>query len=321
MKMLTIPETVLPDDWLAKIENYDIDNSDLPESLKPLSQKIKTNILNNKEDAVVSYFNIPFIRHVCLGVKWKLDKYEKIPSKLIKEVFDELGSQKGTQYDVKLYSLFSELFAYVYLELQGYRYKEFERSTGSCDLTLEKDGVAYNCEVKLKKSEDNHSRGIKYYIMGKAWLLKYEKLRKLNMVYYKIINIPDRYDDIKKMYKEIEIFCKNPTELYEGEYIHLSSTEIRHSPQDYLITQHTESSTQDLIKNILTGANRHITKLIEKSAKYDNFIGYLSLELPFHQEFEKSDLENAFRLLNLNFKLYVEVNSIGIESPYVLEID
>jgi hypothetical protein len=36
--MIAIPKTVLPDDWLTKIENFEIDKSDLPESLKPLSQ-------------------------------------------------------------------------------------------------------------------------------------------------------------------------------------------------------------------------------------------------------------------------------------------
>jgi len=321
MKRIKIPETVLPDDWLTKIKNFDIDNSDLAESLKPLCQKIKANILNNKEDAVVSCFNRPFIKHVCLGVKWKLDKYEAIPLKLIEEVFDELGSEKGIQYDVKLYSLFSELFAYEHLVLQGYKYKKFERSTGSCDLILEKDGIEYNCEVKLKKSEDKHSTGIMFYIMGRAWLLKYEALRKLDIVHYKIVNVPNRYNDIENMYKEIENFCQNPTNFYKGEYIYLSSTDIRHQPQDYLIEQHTKSSTQDLIKNILTGKNRHITKLIEKSKKYDNFIGYLSFNIPFYDDIQKSDLEDAFKSLEIDFKLYVDVNGIGIEKPYVLEIN
>jgi hypothetical protein len=147
---------------------------------------------------------------------------------------------------------------------------------------LEKDEVEHNCEVKLKKSEDNHSTGIMFYIMGRAWLLKYEDLRKLDMVYYKIVNVPNRYDDIEKMYKEIENFCQNPTNFYKGEYIHLSSSkDIQYQPHDYLIEQHTKSSTQDLITNILTGKSRHITKLIEKSKDYENFIGYLSLNIPY----------------------------------------
>lgn len=320
MKMITISKTVLPDDWLTKIETFDIDNSDLPEKLKPLSQKIKTYILNNGVDAVVSYFNRPFIKHVCLGEKWKLSYYEEIPLKLIKEVFNEVGSERGIHYDGKLYSLFSELNAYKNLVSQGYKYKDFERSSGSCDLVLEKDELEYNCEVKLKRSTDNHNTGIMYYITGKSLLFEYEELRKLNKVYYNIVNVPDMYEDIKKMYHEIEIFCKNPTNPYKGEYIYLSSEKIKYNPQDYLIKQHTESSTQDFIEDILTGAQRHITKLAEKSITYERFIGYLSLQLPFHKEFEKSDLETGFNSLDIDFKLYVEVNGIGIEN-YVLEIN
>ena len=320
--MIIIPKKILPDNWQDKIKDFNIDESSLPLSLKPLCHKIKKNILENEENATTSYFNRPFIRHVCLDEKWTLGKYEEVPLELIKEVFSELGSQKGIQYDTKLYSLFSELDAYKHLHSQGYDLSISERSTGSCDLILEKEEVVYNCEVKLKKSEDSHHTGILFFLQGKAWLPEYENLRKLDKVYYKILEYPNSYEDIKKMYIEIEKFCKLPNKLYCGIYIELSSAELKPlNPNDYLISQHTEDTTKNLIEKILTGENRHITKLIEKSKKYDNFIGYLSLDVPFYEEIEKSNLKDAFESLEIGFKLYVDVSGVGIEEPYVLEIN
>jgi len=322
MKMILISKKVLPDDWIEKVKNFDIDQSNLPTSLKPLCHKIKQNIINEKEDSATSYFNQPFIEHICLNEKWELDIYEELPLELIEEIFCELGSEKGIQYDTKLYSLFSELYAYKYLVSQGYQYKEFERSPGSCDLILQKGCAEYNCEVKLKKSEDNHHTRILFFIKGKACLPEYKNLRKIDTVFYKIIEYPNGYREIENMYKEIESFCKKPNTLYKGEYIELSSVKLKpQNPNDYLIRQHTENTTTSLIEKILTGENRHITKLIEKSQKYDNFIGYLSLDIPFYDDIKRFDLEDAFKSLEMDFKLYVNVNGVGIEAPYVLEIN
>ena len=285
-------------------------------------RQIKQNILNEKEKSVTSYFNQPFIKHVCLNKKWTLDTYEDMPIELIEEVFKELGSETGIQYDTKLYSLFSELCAYKNLVSQGYSLSQIVRSSGSCDLILDKDGLTYNCEVKQKKSKDVQSSNILFFVQGKSWLPSYKDLRDLHQVYYRIIQHPNSYSDTKKMYDEIDIFCKSPHVLYEGVYIHLSSKKfIRGEPSDYIISQHTQESTKGLIEKILTGENRHLTKLIEKSKKFDNFIGYISLDIPFHDEVNQYDLEKVLNSLGLGFKLYVDVNGIGIEKPYLLEIN
>jgi len=328
MKKVLISNKVLPSDWINKIKNFDIDNSTLTNSLKPLCYKIKQNILAEGNNAVTSYFNRSFIRHVCLDEKWELDTYEDIPIELINEVFNELRSEKGIQYDTKLHSLFSELRAYKYLVSQGYRLFNSTRPKGACDLDLKKGAETYHCEVKLKKSEDNHIIGIIYFIKGKAFLPKYDSLRALDRVYYKLIKSPNSYSDVQKMYDEIDKFCSDPSNLYEGDYIHLSSKiedilyqVSKRGVSDYIITQHTNESTESLMTKILTGQNRHLTKLIEKSSKFENFIGYLSLNIPFYDEIKKCDLEEAFNSLALEFKLYVEVNGAGIEEGYVLEIN
>lgn len=172
MKKVLISNKVLPSDWINKIKNFDIDNSTLTNSLKPLCYKIKNNILAEKDNAVTSYFNRSFIRHVCLNEQWQLDTYEDIPIELINEVFNELGSEKGIQYDNKIESLFSELWAYKYLVSQGYTLSNSTRPEGACDLDLEKGAETYHCEVKLKKSEDNHIIGIIYFIKRKSFFTR-----------------------------------------------------------------------------------------------------------------------------------------------------
>lgn len=165
-------------------------------------------------------------------------------------------------------------------------------------------------------------------LKGKAFLPEYDSIRSLDRVYYKLIKSPNSYSDVQKMYNEIDAFCNNPSILYEGDYIHLSSKRedilyqvSKRGVSDYIITQHTNESTESLMTKILTGQNRHLTKLIVKSSKFENFIGYLSLNIPFYDEINKCDLEEAFNSLALEFKLYVEVNGAGIEEGYVLEIN
>ena len=44
MSIIGISDKVLPDDWISRIEKFDVDKSDLPKSLKPLCYKRRIRI-------------------------------------------------------------------------------------------------------------------------------------------------------------------------------------------------------------------------------------------------------------------------------------
>lgn len=317
MKTIAIQSNSLPDNWLTLIEKFDIDKSTLPDSLKQLCHILKKNILDEKENSAMSYFNRSFLRHVCLGIDWKLDKYEDIPLELIEEVFSEMGTEVGIQYDQKLSSLFSELLAYKHLYDQDYVIDSFNRTPGSCDLVLKKDDEVYHCEVKAKGSDDDYSTKILFYINGKSYLSNYYELRKLDLVYYRMKKYPSGYREIENMNKEFDTFCENPT-YFDGLYIEISSDKHKTSVQkdishNYLINSFDKIEVANQFESILIGEGRHLTKLIKKSKDFENFIGYLHFSVPFHKEMSSDDIEEWFKSQGLDFDLYVDINGVGID--------
>ena len=322
MKPLFIQNRSFPNDWLSLVDKFNIDASTLPDSLKPLCHIIKKNILLEKENSVMSCFNRSFLRHVCLNIEWKLNIYESIPLDLIKEVFSEMGTEKGIQYNQKFSSLFSELLAYKYLNDVDYNIDSFTRTSGSCDLILKKDGEIFHCEVKAKNNDDRYSQDIIFYVNGKSYLFNYIELRKLTIVYYRIKNYPSSYSEMKELNKELDIFCLTPT-YFDGTFIEISSDKMYMSKDidrvshdilhNTLIATFNKDETALLLEGIFLGEGRHLTKLIKKSKYFKNFIGYLHFSIPFHKEMSFPDIEEWFKSQNLNFDLYIDINGFGIE--------
>ncbi|MCB4749766.1 MAG: hypothetical protein LGB78_02805 [Sulfurovum sp.] len=328
MKPLFIQSNRLPDDWLQLIDKFDIDASSLPNSLKPVCHILKNNILTEKENSVMSYYNHSFLRHICLGIEWSLDKYEDIPFDLIREVFNEMGAEKGIQYNQKLSSLFSELLAYAYLNSIGYTIDSFSRTTGSCDLVLKKDDKIFHCEVKAKSSDDIYSQNIFFYINGRSYLPSYSSLRALDTVFHRMKKYPSCYSEMKDLNNELDSFCKTPT-YYDGVFIEIASDrtqlslDISRISHDIVynskINSLDKTETYQLLENILVGKNRHLTQLIVKSSEFDNFIGYLHLSVPFHKDISIDNIEKWLKSKKLNFDLFVDVNGIGMDGE-VLDI-
>lgn len=307
-------QKALPENWMQLIENYNVETSNLPKSLKPLGEIVKKNIQVDKERAVCSYYNIPFIEHICLENPFKLDFYEKIPLGLISEAFTEMGKEKGIHYDNKLSSIFSELRAYKELNELGYEIKNFKRFPGSCDLLLERNSIEYPCEVKYKSNHDNYYNIIRDFVEGKALLPKSKQLRLLDTIHYRLNKVPLSYFETNQLLKEVEHFCSTP-KLYNGTYITLSNLreDIPIIPNDYLITTHNCSTTKELIKKLFLGDERPISKMIKKADKYDNFIGYLDFSIPFHETHSIKCIEDSFKSLKLNFDIFVHVSGIRID--------
>ena len=295
-----------------------MDKSTLPDSLKALCHILKKNILDEKENSAMSYFNRPFLRHVCLGVDWKLDKYEDIPLELIAEVFSEMGTEVGIQYDQKLSSLFSELLAYKHLYDQDYVIDSFNRTSGSCDLVLKKDDEVYYCEVKAKLNDDVYSQKIMFYINGKSYLPDHAELRNLDQVYYRMKKYPSGYKEMNRLNDEFDNFCENPT-YYDGYYITISSDkkQVPFITNDCVISSFSRTDADRQLEDILIGEGRHLTKLIKKSKKFSNFIGYIFLSIPFHEEKSIDDIEEWFKSQKLDFDLYINIDGIGIENKVV----
>ena len=75
----------------------------------------------------------------------------------------------------------------------------------------------------------------------------------------------------------------------------------------------TIDDVDSLINKIFIKNNGHLTKLINKSKKYnleDNFTGCLVWSIPFHMDIDNGKIKQAFERINLDFDLFVYTGGV-----------
>jgi len=322
MSMRKFQEKKLPSDWLETIEKFDIVSSSLSDNNKILVSRIIDSIIEEKENFSIDYFSEPVIKHIVFNHTLSIP-YDNIPTNLFREAIEESKGEKGLDLVRKLHSIFIELMTYKELLKLGYQIDDYTRSEGSCDLIMSKDNQQFNFEIKFKESADiSHGRYFDY-INGMSYLKKNTFLRGKFFEIHCKEQAPN-YTTQKAIFKEIDSFLENKEAVFNGEYIQIFDTSKRgkviKSPSEssnYLNSFHisselTKTGNLDiLIQELFIDKNGHITKMIKKSKKFDNFKGCLVWSIPFHKEINVQKVEESFQKLELDFDLHVFLSGIG----------
>ncbi len=318
--MRAIQFKVLPENWLELVQNFDINKSNLSDNNKIIATYLMPIILEEKEKSL----NNSLLRILVKFIVFKIDflkHYDNLPSKLIKDAFDEIKNERGINLDRKLHSLFIEFITYQDLYKKGYEIINSTRVKGSCDLVMCKDDKTYNFEVKYKESPDVGKSRLYDYIDGYSLLEENEYLRgKIFEINLKVHNL--NYINLQAILDEIDIFIDKQEDIYDGQYLQIFDSKKRgklnrdiNQADKYLnnFVMETIDDVDSLISKIFIENNGHLTKLINKSKKYnpeDNFTGCLVWSIPFHMEIDNDRIQNAFKKIDLDFDLCVYVGGI-----------
>lgn len=320
----------LPDDWLEQVFEFDLNLFGTNEKL--IAEKLVKYIENNKEISLQS----PLIRKLVLYVVFNqndfLSYYNAIPEELFKDAINELGGQKGFQFDSKLHSIFVELLTYKKLTELGYIYSSHVRHEGSCDLIMRKDCVEHHFEVKFKESPDIGLSRLFYFLEKFTFFDTGAHLRGKNIEIRCLDKIT--YRNLPKIQEEIKLFVESQEEFFKGEYVdifpagkyHLISKDINSRKsclKGYVIEETSIESLINIYTSILVGDGKHLTRLKEKYTMQKtgtNLHGFLSLIIPFHLDTSCDQIQTAIKQVcekeQICFPLHVLLSGYGTDECY-----
>lgn len=321
--MRKFKKEVLPDDWLLQIDKFNVQSSSLSKNQKIIAKYLINNIKTEREKSLTNLLSRNLVRHIVFGELFLTSYYDDLPSAIIEDGFSETTGEKGLNLARKLHSLFVEFITYKDLVNKGYEIKNFIREEGSCDLKLIKGNQLYNFEVKFKESEDVRYSRLYDYIEGYSLLLKNKFLRDKSF----IINLKTsdlNYSTVKKILSEIDVFINKKNDIFNGAYIQIFNKEKSHLVNRDVVEAlkynnrffiKKITNIDELIKTLFIENNGHISKLIDKSHKFekkDNYTGYLAWSIPFHVDIDMAEIEKSLnQVLDLNFDLFVYLGGIG----------
>lgn len=329
--MRKIQSKILPNDWLKKVEDFNIEKSSLSDSQKTISKYIQNYISTEKENSLSDSLSVIFIKHVIFNNDFLLN-YNDLPINLIENAMDELKGMIGLEFSKKLHSIFIEFMTYQKFYEYGFVIDKFNRNNGSCDLVMTKNNKTFNIEVKFKENDDISISRLFDIIDGYSLLSINGFVRGL------FLEINLKVDNINKFKNEIisEIgdFFQSQNDVFDGDYLQIFNSKKRNQLNrdinsnslyisKFVISDKLEDliHTKLMIRKLFIGKDRHITNLINKSPKHQNFIGCLSWAIPFHNSIDFKIVELAFReLLDLDFDLHISISHmIDCEYHFILK--
>jgi hypothetical protein len=319
MKM--IQSKVLPKNWLKLVKKFDIEKSTLSDNNKIIATYLMPIILEEKEKSLNNDLLKRLIKFIVFKIDF-LEHYNNLPAKLIKDAFDEIKNERGLNLDRKLHSLFVEFITYQDLSKQSYTIVDSIRQNGSSDLVMNKNDKTYNFEVKYKESPDVGKSRLYDYIDGHSLLEENEFLRgKTFEINLKVDSL--NYSNLQSILEEIDIFISKKEDIYDGQNLQIFDSKKRgqlnrdiNQATQYLhnFDIQTIDDVGSLINKILIENDGHLTKLINKSKKYnseDNFTGCLAWSIPFHMNIDNDKIKQAIEKLELDFDLFVYTGGIN----------
>ncbi len=319
--MRAMQSKILPENWLEIVQNFDINKSNLSENSKIIATYLMPIILEEREKSLNNSLLRILVKFIIFKIDF-LEHYDSLPPKLIKDAFDEIKNERGLNLDRKLHSLFVEFITYQDLYKQNYEIVNSTRTQGSCDLLMCKGARTYNFEVKYKESPDVGKSRLYDYIDGYSLLQENKFLRdKTFEINLKVDNL--NYSNLQAILDEIDIFISKQEDIYDGQNLQIFDSKKKgqlnrdfNQLTQYLNNFHIQTidNVDSLINKILIENNGHLTKLINKSKKYnseDNFTGCLVWSIPFHMEIDKDKIKQAFEKINLDFDLFVYTGGIS----------
>ncbi len=323
--MRHIQSKVLPIDWLNTVLSFNYSSSTLSDNNKIIAQYLLKYIEEEQENSLYNPLVQSLIEYVIFKQNF-LEGYDTIPPQIVEEGLKEFNGEKGFNFTRRLHSIFVEFIAYKDLKKLGYQYKSFKKVQGSCDLLLMKDNIDYNFEVKFKENEDIFQSRLFDYINISSLLAVNSFLRSKTFEIHIKVDSPN-YTIQKDIIVEIKKFISEKNDVFVGRYINIFNANKRREVSrdvsavssyigSLIITDElTEvASIEQVINNIFLQNGGHIKKIIDKSSKFENYKGYLSWSIPYHQKVDVKKIEIAFNnILNLDFDLYISVSGNGVE--------
>lgn len=327
-----IQNKTLPKNWLDQIEKFDIKSSTLSTNNQLIANFLIPYIQSEKEKSFSNGLIELFVKFIIFKTSDFLYSYDNVPYALLSNALTELKGEKGFNFSRKLHSLFVEFQIYLFFINNGYSIENTERTNGNCDLVMSRDNKIYNFEIKFKENDNIHISRLFDYIEGFSLLQKNKFLRgKCFEINLKVDNIT--YENLQCILCDINQFVINKKESYDGNFIqifpcgkiHLLSEDIQERTKYTKKNEFTKELTdirfiENLIQTLFIEKNGHISKLIKKSKKFkadDNFNGCLVWSVPFHNQIDKENIEEAFNnILKLNFDLHVFISGVMKEEIY-----
>lgn len=320
--MRTMQTKFLPYNWLEQVNNFDIKKSNFSKNNEIIANTLINYIRKEKNDSLLNPLATLLISNIVLKREF-LTEYDNLPLSLIEDGMLETEGARGVNFSRKLHSVFIEFLTYMKLEDRGYKLRNIRRTSGACDLPMEKNSKNYNFEVKFKESTDIFQSRLLDGIDGMSLLDEYIFLRgKTFELHVKSEDV--NYDIQNEILNEIKCFLQQKEDLYEGQHIDIFEISKRNELtrdiekvnkyiQSLEISQDlTEvDGISELIKKIFIDKNGHITKLSKKSKSINDFYGCLVWSFPFHNDINCENVKIAFGKLNLDFDLYIFISGIA----------
>ena len=320
--MRRIQTNSLPDDWFQQVSNFNVDKSSLSKNNKIIANTIINYIKQDKKNSLIN----PLARQLICYIVFKtpfLTAYDDLPEKLINDALAELKGQKGINFTKKLHSLFIEFIIYKKLKSYGFTWNNTNRTSGSCDLVMQKDNNNYNFEVKFKESKDILQSRLLGCIDGMSLLDEYSFFRgKTFEIHIISKKVTDKIQN--EILEEVRSFVEQKEDVYEGKHIDIFEIgKLTERTRDIeKVSAYNKSlkiskdlvdvdSIYELILDIFNNDGGHLTKLAKKSKSTEDFYGCLMWSIPFHNDISCENMKIAFEKLKLDFGLYVFAGGIA----------
>ena len=341
-----VPETSkdIPDNWVKLFTEFDVNNTDLSVSQKIIFkyfQKYVRDWISKGKDGsqfIASSLIQLFIKSIVSENYNILPNYSDLPNCLIENGLKEIKNLDIKNFTDKVHSVFIEFLSYQHLVRDGYEVVSFNRTSGSCDLVMQKNSETYNFEIKFKQNDDMFASRILDAIIGLSLFGKNNFCR--NRTFKIKFKTKSIYSFFNEILEDVYNFMEKKNVEYYGKYVDIcpinytfksrSIDNVASELNACYIESCDKEPLKKLVKNIFLQKEGHIYNLKNKFEKrgIENFAGYLVWSLPFRLDVNMDILENAFRealieeKFNLQFDLHVFVDKKFEKHHYfIIEAD
>lgn len=302
IKKFKIDNYSLPNDWIDKINNFDIEHFD--NNTKSFINKLISEIKHCSDNALGDFVIQNYVKHVCCDEDL-LFNYKTVNKKLMIRVMSEINNQKIYKFTEKLMSTIAELTTYNVLKNENFTYIGQTNIKDSTDLIMSKNNKTYDIQIKYKQSPQTLLVLIEKYIKGMALLKSNTFLRDKKITV--ILNKDIIYKTERKQIFEIILpnFISQQKDSCDSNLLQIiiekghKCRDIETVAKELEAIHVQESSVSQIQNHIKNGFLRYPIEGLKKQYKNRNkdnkFIGVIVLERDFYRTFTIEDIELVFK--------------------------
>lgn len=318
MQQFKITSKILPDNWLDKVQSYDLSQISSEQNRK-FTQALIAFISTHKEESLSDLLVQNIAMHICTGESLLFD-LSNIPPTLLDRILFEIKSKRKFHFSEKLVSIFAEVKTYQLHKDEGYVYSDPKNKKDVTDLTMSYGDMTFDIQVKNKQSNDTFLARIRDYILGMALILENDFLRGQNFQIFLMNEIIGKGDK-DKIWDEVSQFITKKSDCFSGKFINIENTVSKRTTSKDISEGHALVNSC-LISDELMEAENIIDvisedgfigrQINELKKQYGNkniantFIGVIVWDAPFHKNLCVTTVESVFNEhLSLSFDLRV----------------